>query len=193
MPLPIIPDVFQCTISWSNPAVPRPASTTLHFLDTVGTQTEQNLITDFDTNVTATMWNSMKSDTVATEIRVTKLDGVSAGVTNTITAAAKWSGVGTGNAIPQGAHVISIKSAQRGSRGRNRIYLPFVAEDRQDAGVITPATVAAMTTAWVTFSTAMGVSGWSLQAVSALHSDTNDVTTLIAKPFMATQRRRARR
>lgn len=193
MPLPIINLTYQVALVWQAAAAPRPASNILHFVDIVGTQNESDLFTDLQANVTAGMWSATSNTAGITQVNITQLDGVSAGQAFTPTPAAKWNGSAAGEMILQGATVVSLKSDQRGPRGRNRIYLPWIGEDQQTNGTIAAGTVTAMTAAWVAFETAMGVAGWQLTAVSGVHATENSVTSIAVRPYVKTQRRRARR
>lgn len=193
MPLPVIPDVYQVVLNWSNANAPRDAANTLHFLDTVGTQTVANLNADIEASVGAIQWQAVTASARVNAMRITPLDGATAGTTFVVAAAAKWTGGGGVDAILQGSQVVSLKSAQRGPRGRNRVFLPWVAEDRQVNGTIDGVVTGNVAGAWATFTSTMLAAGWQLVAVSALHNEANDVINLSVSSAMKTQRRRARR
>jgi hypothetical protein len=73
------------------------------------------------------------------------------------------------------------------------VFLPWIAEDRQLNGVITPAVTANVANAWAGFLAAMTMSGWRMVAASALYQQQNAVTTIAVSSSLHTQRRRARR
>lgn len=192
MPLPVIANTYQVVFNWTYANAPRDASITLHFKDNLGTQDEDDLEAAIEANVTQAMWTNVIGGARINNLRITKLDGTSAGKDYTQPINAKWGGSGAGGAILQGAQVMSLKSATRGPRGRNRVYLPWIAESEQTDGVLTSANVGTMTTAWVTFVNAMAAQDWWLMAVSAAHNDAHQVVNVTGRSFLATQRRRAR-
>lgn len=193
MPLPVIANTYQVVLNWTNASAPRDAANTLHFLDQLGTQTIANLNTDIEASVGAIMWQAVTASARVNSMRITPLDGVTAGVTFSVAAAAKWTGGGGADAILQGAQVVSLKSAQRGPRGRNRVFLPWVAEDRQVNGTIDSVVTANVAGAWATFVSAMSALDWQLVAVSAVHNEENALASLSVSSRLYTQRRRARR
>lgn len=193
MPLPVIADGFQAVLIWTSLTAPRPATNVLHFVDAVGTQTETNLYDDIAASVSAGLWHMVYNDATITQLQITKLDGTSAGQSFNPAAAAKWQGSATGHAVLQGSVVVSLKTAQRGPRGRNRIYLPWIGEDQQTDGTLDATNLATMQTAWNTFNSVMAGLGWDLSAVSALHEEAHSVNNIVLRPYLKTQRRRTRR
>lgn len=193
MPLPVVQDAIQATLVWDDVDAPRSATTTLHFLDMAGTSTVQQLMTAIEARVLANMWVVLPTNAHVTSINFTPLDGTSAGTSIATSGGAKWAGTGSNDCILQGACVISLKSLQRGPRGRNRIFLPWVSEGAQLNGTLTAASVALMQTAWNTFRTNMALDGFPLIAVSGVHSDEHTVTSVVVRPYVRTQRRRVRR
>lgn len=191
MPLPVVADTYQVSLVWTNPNAPRNAVNTLHFQHNTGTDSAADLYADLNASVATNMWSVLHTSTRVENVNITKLDGVSAGQAFQPAAVAKWAGANAGDLILQGAAVISIKSNVRGPRGRNRIFLPWVVESCQANGVLTPANVTAMATAWATFVTDMSTAGWNLVAVSALHAEANAVATIAIRTALKTQRRRS--
>lgn len=193
MPLPIIPTVSRATLIFNSAVAPRPATINLHFRDIPGGQTEANLYADLDTNVTQAMWTTVGGTAAINNVTVIKLDGASAGQTFLTPVATRWQGLGSADCILQGATCISLKSTLRGPRGRNRVYLPWVGEGQQVNGVLDNTAVGNTTAAWNAFRAAMIVSGWQMQVVSPANIDSEDVSSLVVRNFVKTQRRRARR
>jgi hypothetical protein len=196
MPLPVIADVFQLRLDWSNTNAPRNASNNLYFRDVAGGQTEANLSTDFQASVLVGMWTPVGTNSVINDFTVTKLDGASAGVVFQTGGAAKWQGSGGSDIILQGCAVVSIKSLIRGPNGRGRIFLPWIGETNQTNGVIVPANVTAMQTAWNSFQVSMAAAGWEVVMVTQHASGGGSAARLanyVCKPNLKTQRRRARR
>jgi hypothetical protein len=192
-PLPVINDVFQAKFIWTSALAPRQATNTLYFRDTVGGQDEINLNTDINANVSANMWLFPVNNAAVTSLALTDLSGSSAGVVFPQAAAAKWTATGGSDPILQGSMVVSVKTRQRGKHGRGRIYLPWVAELVQTAGVLLPANVATCQTAWTGFFTGMVAAGWQPCVVSLDEATYVDAINYICKPYMQTQRRRALR
>lgn len=193
MVLPVILDTFQVTLVWVNGDVPRPATNVLHFTDTVGGQTEANLSTDLAANVSTGMWTAVGQHSIINRVDIIKLDGVSATHSFNIVAAAKWTGQGATDIVAQGCMVVSLKSNVRGRSGRNRVYLPWIGETQQTNGAFVPSVVTDTATAWATFVNDMAASGWDLVVVSPKESAAHGLATIIARPNVLTQRRRARR
>ncbi len=193
MPLPIIANTYQAVLNWTNTQAPRDAANILHFFDDVGGQTELDLKNDMVSNADQIMFQAVTSNARVNELRITKLDGIRAGQRYAIPVDPDFTGGGGTDAILQGAQVVSLRSNQRGPRGRNRVFLPWIAEDRQLNGVITPAVTANVANAWAGFLAAMTMSGWRMVAASALYQQQNAVTTIAVSSSLHTQRRRARR
>lgn len=191
MPLPVIPDVWQVRLIFTDPGIGRPASATFHVKDTTGIgPTPAALHTVVDANVTENMWAAVTTDATITQVRYTLLDGVSASGLITTSGAAKWTGSGGTDPILQGAAVVSFKTNSRGPKKRNRCYLPWVGEINNTAGVIDTATLALMQAAWNTFSTDMSTDLFPLHAISPTDETSEVVTSIVVRPYLKTQRRR---
>lgn len=193
MPLPIITNVFQAVLVWNNAFAQRPATTTLHFIRTDNADTAADLYASLDSSVTAGMWNALSDAARVDHVDITPLDGASAASTFNTGSPDKWKGASGTDFIPQGCIVISIKSGQRGSRGRNRVFLPWVSETQQQSGTIAAMTLATMTTGWTGFHGSMNDLGWPMVAASGKFSDSHLANVPVVRGFLKTQRRRARR
>lgn len=198
MTLPVATDEYMVRLYWQTSSGPRTASHALHFRDNLGTQDATLLGATLLTNLTGNMWKLLAPSASINAILITPLDGVSTTFSQPFTAGnANVSGQGTGDAIPQGAAVVSIPSAIRGKSHRNRSYLPFVGEAEQSAGTLTPADVTTAQTAWTTFYGAMVTDDWHPSVISpSIAGPTNnhrDATGYTVRPYLKTQRRRARR
>ena len=183
---------------WANSTGPRNASHALHFWDNVGTQSSANLGTDLLASLTANMWRTVASTASIQQILITPLDGISSTYSVPITIGnANISGAGSGEAIPQGATVVTVVPGQRGKQWRNRTYVPFVGETEQNAGTLSTTSVATMQAAWTTFGSAMTTAGWTPQVVAPSEPapDGNAISfqNYTVRPYLKTQRRRARR
>lgn len=196
MPLPVVDDGFLVRLVWNASQAQRPAITSMHFRDTVGTQTPTDLYNDMNANVTATMWNNCANGAGVDTVQVTPLDGMSATASFNTARPAKWAGSGGTETILQGAEVISVQSSARGPQWRNRFYLPFIGEAQQSGGTLDATAVAAAQTAWNTFLTAMTTAGWAPQVVAPSEpwpANALDAVRYVVRPYLKTQRRRARR
>lgn len=125
-----------------------------------------------------------------TTVDLTPLDGV--------TATQQWplghtlSGGTDGESIPATCAVLSLKTNQRGPRGRGRLYLGPLAEGAQSNGLVNgPDTVSA---AWRAFNTALAAtdSAASMVVASYTHADAGAVTSMHIDAACGTQRRRQR-
>jgi hypothetical protein len=194
MALPVIADTFQVRLNWHNANAPRDAANNLYFFDSVGGQTPTNLNTDINAAVTQAMWGVISSDASVNSLLITDLSGSDAGVAFSQAAAAKWTGGGASECVLQASAVVSIKSLFRGPAGRGRVYLPWVAEASQANGALVGSGYTSMQAAWNAFQTAMAVSGWLTMQVSQSHGvDVARDASYVVRPYVFTQRRRARR
>lgn len=198
MPLPVSTNAYQVRFVWENSTGPRPASHALNFKDTVGTQDAVDLGTDLVANLTANMWKLVSPNAGIKQIYVTPLDGISATYAVPFTVGlGPVSGSGTGDAIPQGASVVTVVSARRGKQWRNRTYVPFVGESEQNAGTLTSGDVTTAQTAWTTFFSAMTAADWAPAVISPAATgpvlNFEPATNYVVRPYLKTQRRRARR
>lgn len=193
MPLPVVTDCYQAVLVWKNTLAQRPATTRMHFFDSGAGTNATDLFAAINTNVHTDMWNVLSTDAVITEVDITKLDGTSAGQTFATDQTAKWSGSSGSDFIPQGACVVSLKSTQRGPRGRNRLFLPWVSETQTTRGTLGATGIGYMQTRWNTFQTAMLTASWGMVVVSGQYNDQHPVGTVVVRDLLKTQRRRARR
>lgn len=185
MPTPVITDVFRCALEWTNPASSLKPINVLHFKSPGKTASQVG--TAIASNWTTNMAKTNSILWVQTAIHVLPLDGTSA---ETIVAGSGLAGTSTGEYIPAGCTVVSLKTAQRGSRGRGRVYLGPVGEGASTNGNILTADATTMATAWQTFITAMAAAGHQLVIASYVHTDSHPVTNHQVDIPIGTQRRR---
>lgn len=192
MPLPTIADTYQCTLVWTNSALSRQATNTIHVKDLAGTNGPADVYAKILAHVTSGMWTCVSSNAAIGQVSVTKLDGTSAEQIFNPVAAAKWTGQGSSEAIPQGAFVVSFKSLRRGPRGRNRVFLPYVGEGQTANGSIDPTATTNTVTAWSTFCNAMDTDSFPVVITSYVHSAEEALFSVSGVGLLRTQRRRAR-
>lgn len=194
MPLPIIADVFRVTLNWVDSLTPQGAHNVLHFKTSASGKTPLEVYSCLNTHVTQAMWDFTTTQASVASVSVTPLDGTSAAVQFATASPAKWTGGGTGNAIPQVAGVVKFATGLRGSANRGRIFLPYVGEGEYDQGNL--ADVAALTTAWVTFLNDIitdGTTPMALGIASYKHSNWHQVINAAGQSRSRTIGRRLRR
>lgn len=186
-PLPTIADVYRAQVLWTNPGVSLRPINTLHFRSATGTV--EDLATDLAANVVALMFAGLSNQFEQTSFIITPLDGFSAG---TEFPGAGFSGSGSAEYSPASAIVISFRTAQRGSRGRGRIYYGPIGEGQMTDGTISPAAATTIADAWHDFHLAMAAesSAWESVVASYVHSDAHVITTTRCDIALGTQRRR---
>lgn len=194
MPLPVIPNVYRVTLNWDLSGA-QTAANVLNFHDsTAGTHDEQDLFTNLNAQVDSNMWSPVADTASVTSVDIIKLDGTTPQHTFTSLTAANWDGGIGGTAVPAVAGLVSLRTSQRGPRGRGRVYLPFVSESEITSGFWTSgAHRAACEAAWEQFITDMSAADWDLQVASYVHGTTETVTNINVPSAFATQRRRQRR
>jgi hypothetical protein len=101
-------------------------------------------------------------------------------------------GSGGGNMIPQVAGVLSMRTSERGSRGRGRLFLGPVGEADADAGLMSAGIPAGTVTAWnaVAEELADDPLNISFGVASYVHSEIAGVQTFSMRRAFGTQRRR---
>ena len=136
------------------------------------------------------VFNNLYTGLEITSIQILPLDGTSA--------ASDWNlpstvhGSGAGGVLPQTCQVVSFHSAQRGSRGRGRMYIGPVGETQVNNGLITGSSQTTPLAGFGDFVDDMNADTPSTQLVVAsyLHSDAHDVTNIRVDTVTGTQRGR---
>ena len=154
--------------------------------------TAATVATAVDANVTANMWDTVISTASVNSLHVTPLDGVSATLVRAVSGA-KWTGVSISEFIPQVATLISLRTPLRGPANRGRLFLPFCSEGDTSAGTVLSSNLALVQTAWNNFLTAMIAATMLPVVASYKHGTATAVTSILAEPHTATQRRRQQR
>ncbi len=188
LPPPVIADVYKVTLAWDRDQGVE-ARNVFH-VQSPG-NTESGVATDIDTSLTGAMFSAQVDTQALHRIFVEKLDGTTASITHALAVTRTGQIVG-GQPVPSTCSLISIKTARRGPRGRGRIYLGPVGETVQNAGVLAPATVTALTGAWFTFWTALEslATPQFMGIASYKHLDFNRLINISCDGVLATQRRR---
>lgn len=186
-PLPTITDVYRCEIVWpSNLGIQpvnvfhvRASSSDAGAIGAaVGAASEPNV------------FYPMSQAYDASGINVTALDGHSASVF-TIFDPGTMRGQQTGSEqIAECCAIVTLRTAQRGSRGRGRMFVGPIVESTQANGHITSATSAAMATAWGEFISALATDEAHMVVASYLHADAHDVDNFQIQDVVGIQKRR---
>lgn len=134
------------------------------------------------------LWYAMSSSYTATSFLVETLDGSSATQPHAYTHVQQ--GGASGEYVPATCCVVSFSTAQRGPRGRGRIYVGPVSESYQNGGVISSTPRDDMLLAWASVLAAMTTADTPLAVVSATHHDAHVITGVRVDTFAGTQRRR---
>lgn len=185
-PIPVISDVFRVTINFRTYAGITPRNV-LHFgaplLDGDG------LAEALNDNWLGQMCDCMKNDFEPATFDILPLDG------STPTSTYDWDGPsdfcnGDPEPVPEQAAVVSLKTAQRGPRGRGRIYIGPCGEGNVDAGILDEGTRGNMQTQWAQFAANVLSDGAGLVVASYTHEDKHVVNNLSISQHVGTQRRR---
>jgi hypothetical protein len=187
MPGPIIiPNVWQVTLKW-DPFAGVKARNVLHFESASGTKAQ--LAAAMNTNLKSAMFGAQSLSMLVNRVGIMHLDGTDPEADFPVSQSGNHSGT---DCIPQLCQIISLRTTQRGPRGRGRIFLGPVVEGAQASGVIDPTVVPVSQTAWETFKTDMATAAgnWNLVVASRKHLSFATVETLISETQAATQRRR---
>lgn len=190
-PLPTIPGVFRTTLLWNSFGGVEPRNV-LHFSSLLSDPMDVGLAvlqTFHDSRAAFEPFELVSSVFHFDSVEVLPLDGVSAGVIAT-DATALCNGQDTGNPIPALAAIVSLKTSQRGARGRGRLYAGPAGESKQSGGFFAAVDVGHMQTAWDDFLAAMSGNGVNLCIASYAHEDFHVVTSAHVELTGGTQRRR---
>jgi hypothetical protein len=185
--LPVIAGTFRVAFMWDNGS----GTTAVNVMYFSAANTIA-VTTALDANATAGMWTLISNAFGVKRLIVTPLDGTSVTVTYPVTGA-KWTGGTAGDWIPNEAIIVKETTMKRGKSYRGRIYLPYVTEASQINGVLTPASVATMQTAWNAWYVAMSAATVIPVVVSQKLATKENIATLTVEPVAATMRRRLTR
>jgi len=189
-PLPTIGNCVRFTINWSQSAGVRPVNV-LHLI-TSSTDEEEiaGAFSDAVLAAGADVFDPVQDGYTIDSYTVTLLDGSSAA--QVINEPATIGGQASGDPIPAVAAVLSLRTAQRGPRGRGRLYLGPVGEGITAGGVLTGTTTTSTVAAWTALmgELATGTPTMSLGVASYVHSEVNGVSSVSMRPQVGTMRRR---
>jgi hypothetical protein len=184
---------WQVTFVVNDVNAQRPATFHITVRAPDGTKTDTDVFNAVNGNVpNNNMWSAMDIDAHITTLNIRRLDGNSAGVDHAVTGT-HWQGQNGSSPILQGAVVVSFKTALSGRTHRGRSYIPFIGENVSENGTIASGQLSIMQPAWNTFLSAMQSDDYPLGVASCQTDQLTDVTSCVVRPYLKTQRRRARR
>ena len=189
-PLPTIPNVVRCDFGWNSLQGVSPHNT--FHIATASTDLEQ-IAEDIGTacdSAGSAMWGALSDGYVLNEVLLTPLDGSTAGQIHPLGTVIE--GVSTGGVLPAVSVVLSMRTLQRGPRGRGRVYLGPISEGLVDNGLISLIDAQATAAAWTAFDSALAgtASAGSLVVASYVHAEAGGVVAISCRRQVGTQRRR---
>lgn len=208
MPLPVITDAYRVIVGFTGASSSKPWSTHWDYLDTSGLGNAADLATIFDTALNAfktvggttstEVQDYFTTDTDLVDITVYALDGISAPVV--ITPASVSFGTGSNaNTLPPDLAVVStLRTTERGARGRGRQYWQANNDlAKTSAGLVATGLRDNLSTGiFATFQTLTGVLGtydWSVIGRAAEGNPTlviREITSVSCDAHFDVQRRR---
>ena len=192
MPLPVINDVYRITLLWEGVGGVTPRNS-LHFRTDLTDPDDIGLAFDtgwYNVRGTAEPLYAMSSFFECPQIEILPLDGSSAGTLYTLPH--QIQGNQSGEWAPQVCAVVSLKTTQRGARGRGRMYVGPCTESSVQNGTIVDTVQTEMQDAWDLVVAEFDQTALGLQLVVAsyTHADSHDVTSARVDHVAGTQRRR---
>lgn len=185
---PVLTDVFRTTFNYV--AVSGGPSGTAHNVmhfkapGKTAAQLATALAANWQANQTAWLPNTIKMGSYS----IIKLDGSSASAD--YAQSPTILGQNAGEPIPAVCCIIKLRTGLQGRQNRGRIYLPWVNEAAQNAGVMDSTRVTNMQTAWTAYFAALATAGFTLHVASYVGAHSNPMTTLTVESICGTQRRR---
>lgn len=195
--LPVIANVYRVALSWINSSTGAgTAANIFHVRNATGFPNSPAVFSTLDAHAAIGMWGAVSTTYRVSQITITPLDGITASDQVTVPAVAKWTGNNSGDAIPNMANLIKLRTAKRGRSYRGRLYLPMVSETVQVNGTISSGAVTSIDTAWNTFITAIGTDATfplTMGIASYKLASFEPILGAVCEGVGATQRRRLSR
>lgn len=183
-PLPVIAGVVRCTLNWESNAHPS-THNVLHFLDPVGSATHvaQEIADGFTNDALL----DLSSVYILNSVDILPLDGTTASQRGAVSGGPV--GFSSGDTIQSACALIDLYTAQRGPRGRGRVFLGPIGESAQANGFVT--SPAAVSDGWnATIAAWAGSDAGQLVVASYVHADAHEVVTASCRSVYGSQRRR---
>lgn len=189
-PLPVIADTARVALSWFS-SDGTSATNVLH-VHAPG-KTAAQIATILDTRASTVLWHNVSSRAHVQQIEITPLDGTTATQIFNPATPANWVGVGSASNIVEACTIIQFRTAQRGARGRGRLFLPFVPEDATEGGILVGSNLTQPPPQWRIFADNIASDGATLVVASYVHADQHTVTSIGVDQVIGIQRRRVER
>lgn len=191
MALPVIADVFRVLFPWA-PQNGLATSNVIH-LQTTSTDLEEiglAIGTAWDAISTGSPFNAMPASFLTAAVNITPLDGVTAA--QDVALGTEISGSGSDQYSPATAALVSLHTAQRGARGRGRVYVGPCKEGSIDNGALSGTVQGDMLDGWDQWWDAAlaGTPSLQLGVASYVHADFHAISSIRVDTLVATQRRR---
>lgn len=190
-PLPVIANVYRIAVLWNTVAGVTPRNI-FHVKCTASSDLQEivDVIGAAGDSTGVNMWNVCSSSLVATALQITPLDGSTAGVD--LAMPTSWTGAQADSQVPSTAAVVSFHTAQRGPRGRGRVYVGPACESTIVSGSLVGANQALMLASWDYFHDTMLADTPSVQlgVASYVHGDFHPIASIRVDNLVGTQRRR---
>lgn len=189
-PLPTIGNAVRVTLNWSSNLGITPRNV-MHLITAsadeqeIGEAIEAAAVTNVD------MFQAIDDAFTLISLSILLLDGTTPTYEYTLVSD-DVKGGGSGEQIPAAAAVLSMRTSQRGPRGRGRLYLGPVSEAALTDGRISESYRVAMVNSWDDFQDDLVASPIvaSIGVASYAHAEINGVNTFSMRQAAGTLRRR---
>lgn len=188
MALPIIADTFRCTLNYATFAAASPVNV-LHVRapglsvtevgDAIFANEQVNMLSPVPEGFEPTSWSILPLDGSSPTHDVPRGPG-----------AVAMCEAGSAEPIMEAAYIMSIKTGTRGPQGRGRLFLGPIGEPTQNGGRAVGDGIDHLNTAWGDFVTSLFTDGVLFGMASYTHAQFHGVESILAKPYIGTQRRR---
>jgi hypothetical protein len=199
MPLPVIENVYRCSLKGSWDSGARHTVNVIHVEKADPAATTHDVADVIDAALSDAgsdqMFGSSNSGWSLDDFDLIPLDGSSTGTTRT-NETNDWPPGNVGAApVPQVCTLIKLTTAKRGRSYRGRVYCGPISEGSMADGLVDTTIRDQMTAAWVNFANQLegGATEVGLVVASYRHHTAEPVTNLAAQSLTATQRRRQKR
>lgn len=186
-PLPTIADTFRCALIW-NPVGGINVRNVLHVHAPASTSSD--VADALNAAWTNGMWKPIAGVMLLPQMEIIKLDGSSS--TEVFAVDPLQGGDASGDIIPAAAAVVSLKTPQRGPRGRGRVYMGMMTESSLNDGLVLSSLLSDTLTGWQGFLSSLQgtIAGGGLCVASYVHADQHPVTGLRIDRIAGTVRHR---
>jgi len=191
MPLPTIADVYRVAFVWTPVNGISPANI-VHMRKASSSESDIASVTNDAMLLgvgSGNMFGCVHSAWAVESLVVTKLDGSSPGFDEPLPDG-PFSGTHGGDSLPSTCGVISFKTAQKGPRGRGRIYLGPSSEIVVGGGSLEAGVQTELLDGWTAFLNHLSVGDVEFGVASYVHRDFHPLTSFRVDTLVGTQRRR---